>query len=167
MKSLQFWASFIKKLFLFLSFILSRLRTGASEQFLTNIYKFSSYLTGNTLRLRYKDQPVNAVWRNSRCLLWETYGTQIIYKDSIRTSQETHYVTAVWGNNRCLLWEPYGTHTYTQGRLQSFSMLQQVVHILVILVISLNGSSAITRSRAEEKSWLLLLLLFFFLFLYN
>jgi hypothetical protein len=26
-----------------------------------NIYKFSSYLTGNTLRLRYKDQPVNAV----------------------------------------------------------------------------------------------------------
>jgi hypothetical protein len=26
-----------------------------------NIYKFSSYLTGNTLRLRYKAQPVNAV----------------------------------------------------------------------------------------------------------
>jgi hypothetical protein len=25
------------------------------------IYKFSSYLTGNTLRHRYKDQPVNAV----------------------------------------------------------------------------------------------------------
>jgi hypothetical protein len=26
-----------------------------------NIYKFSSYPTGNTLRLRYKAQPVNAV----------------------------------------------------------------------------------------------------------
>jgi hypothetical protein len=26
-----------------------------------NIYKSSSYLTGNTLRLRYKAQPVNAV----------------------------------------------------------------------------------------------------------
>jgi hypothetical protein len=29
----------------------------------------SSYLTGNTLRLRYRAQPVNAVWGNSRCLL--------------------------------------------------------------------------------------------------
>jgi hypothetical protein len=34
-----------------------------------NIYKSSLYLTGNTLRLRYKAQPVNAVWGNSRCLL--------------------------------------------------------------------------------------------------
>jgi hypothetical protein len=34
-----------------------------------NVYVFSSYLTGNTLRLRYKAQPVNAVWGNSRCLL--------------------------------------------------------------------------------------------------
>jgi hypothetical protein len=39
------------------------------------IYKFSLYVTGNTLRLRYKDQPVNAVWGKSRCLLWEPYGT--------------------------------------------------------------------------------------------
>jgi hypothetical protein len=31
------------------------------EVHLSKIYKFSSYLTGNTLRLRYKDQPVNAV----------------------------------------------------------------------------------------------------------
>jgi hypothetical protein len=33
----------------------------------TDIYKLSPYLTGNTLRLRYKAQPVNAVWGNSRC----------------------------------------------------------------------------------------------------
>jgi hypothetical protein len=33
------------------------------------------YLTGNTWRLHYKAQPVNAVWGNSRCLLWEPYGT--------------------------------------------------------------------------------------------
>jgi hypothetical protein len=26
-----------------------------------NLYEFSSYLTGNTLRLRYKAQPVNSV----------------------------------------------------------------------------------------------------------
>jgi hypothetical protein len=31
--------------------------------------QFSLYLTGNTLRLRYKAQPVDAVWGNSRCLL--------------------------------------------------------------------------------------------------
>jgi hypothetical protein len=36
---------------------------------------FSSYLTGNTLRLRYEAQPVNAVSGNSHCLLWEPYGT--------------------------------------------------------------------------------------------
>jgi hypothetical protein len=35
----------------------------------TDIYKLSSYLTGNTLRLQHKAQPVNAVWGNSRCLL--------------------------------------------------------------------------------------------------
>jgi hypothetical protein len=37
--------------------------------FHNSIYKFSSYLTGNILRLLYKAQPVNAVWGNSRCLL--------------------------------------------------------------------------------------------------
>jgi hypothetical protein len=31
--------------------------------------RYSSYLTGNTLRLRYRAQPVNAAWGNSRCLL--------------------------------------------------------------------------------------------------
>jgi hypothetical protein len=46
-----------------------------SEYLLNNIYKCSPYLTGNTLRLHYKAQPVNAVWGNSRCLLWEPYGT--------------------------------------------------------------------------------------------
>jgi hypothetical protein len=35
----------------------------------TDVYKSSSYLTRNILRLRYKAQPVNAVWGKSRCLL--------------------------------------------------------------------------------------------------
>jgi hypothetical protein len=35
----------------------------------------SQYLTGNTLILRYRTQPINAVWENSRCLLWNPYGT--------------------------------------------------------------------------------------------
>jgi hypothetical protein len=37
--------------------------------FLNITYKFSSYFTVNILRIRYKDQPVNVVWENSRCLL--------------------------------------------------------------------------------------------------
>jgi hypothetical protein len=32
-----------------------------TEFLINNTYKFSPYLTGNTLRHRYKDQPVNVV----------------------------------------------------------------------------------------------------------
>jgi hypothetical protein len=45
------------------------------EFLISNIYKFSSYLTGNTLRHRYKAKPVNTVWESNRCLLWESFGT--------------------------------------------------------------------------------------------
>jgi hypothetical protein len=92
---------------------------------LYNIYKFSSYLTCNTLHLPNKAQPVNAVWRNSRCLLWEPYGTHkyavwaecrdILYKNSVRTSQETHYVSATVINRLMLSGETvavyYENHT--------------------------------------------------------
>jgi hypothetical protein len=50
-----------------------------TEFLLNNIYESSSYLTGSTSRLGYKAQPVNAVLGNSRCLLWEPYGTQMHY----------------------------------------------------------------------------------------
>jgi hypothetical protein len=43
--------------------VISNLNT----QFLLN-NEYSSYLTGDTLRLRYRTQPVNAVWGNSRLL---------------------------------------------------------------------------------------------------
>jgi hypothetical protein len=48
-----------------------------TESLLNNIIHIQSspYLTGNTLRLRYRDQPVNVVYGNSLCLLWEPYGT--------------------------------------------------------------------------------------------
>jgi hypothetical protein len=36
---------------------------------------FSPYLTRSMLRLHYRAQQVNVVWGNSRCLLWEPYGT--------------------------------------------------------------------------------------------
>jgi hypothetical protein len=45
--------------------------TGIALPFLP--INFSSYLTGNTLLLRYKDQPVNAVQGNNLCLFREAY----------------------------------------------------------------------------------------------
>jgi hypothetical protein len=71
---------------------------------------FSPYLTGNTLRLRYRAQPVNAVWGNSRCLLWEPYGTlcghfsPYLTGNTLRLRYRAQPVNAVWGNSRCLLW---------------------------------------------------------------
>jgi hypothetical protein len=57
---------------------LQRLAYGNSRCLLWESYgphKSSSYFTGNTLRLRYREQPVNTSQGNSRCLLWELYGT--------------------------------------------------------------------------------------------
>jgi hypothetical protein len=45
-------------------------------------------LTGNTLRLHYRDQPVNAVYCENH--------TE--HKDTVRTSQETHYVSTTETN---------------------------------------------------------------------
>jgi hypothetical protein len=53
----------------------TRVVCGQNSEF-CNIYKFSPYLTGNTLRLRHKCQPVNSVQGNTRCMLWEPYKTQ-------------------------------------------------------------------------------------------
>jgi hypothetical protein len=72
-------------------------------------------LTGNTLRPRYRYQPVNAVWGKSRCSLWEPYGTQSSYLtgNTLRLRYRAQPVNAVWGKSRCLLWEPCGTHWYS------------------------------------------------------
>jgi hypothetical protein len=54
---------------------------------------FSPYLTGNTIRPRYRAEPVNAAGENRSCLLWEPYGTHRYIVQAVRTSQETHYLT--------------------------------------------------------------------------
>jgi hypothetical protein len=64
-----------------------------------------------------------------------------IYKNSVRTSQETHYVSATKTNQLMLfrktvavfLWEPYGTHRYTLWAecTVSFSLWKQIVHMYV------------------------------------
>jgi hypothetical protein len=55
-------------------YIHSHLKT---ELILSDIQKFSSYLTGNILRLHYRNQPVKDVHENIRCLLPELYETHI------------------------------------------------------------------------------------------
>jgi hypothetical protein len=80
-------------------------------------------LTGNTLHLLYKAQPVNAVWGISHYLLWEKYGHTITicgqnveivhHRKHITSPLQSPTKNAVWGNSRCLLSEKYGTHRYT------------------------------------------------------
>jgi hypothetical protein len=79
----------------------------------------------NTLRLHYKAQPVNAVKGNSRCLLWEPYGTHkytLVYKNSVRTSQETHYVSATKPNRLLLFRETVAG--YCENRTEHTNTLQ-------------------------------------------
>jgi hypothetical protein len=45
-----------------------------------------------------------------RSLLWEPYETQLIYKDSVRTSQETHYVFATKPNRLMLFRETFAVY---------------------------------------------------------
>jgi hypothetical protein len=78
------------------------------NKFLHNVCfsKSISCLIGNIERLPYRTQPVNAVWENICCSLWEPYGThtlfQIIYKNAVRTSQETYYGSATKPNKLTL-----------------------------------------------------------------
>jgi hypothetical protein len=87
---------------------------------------FSPYLTGNTLPLRYNAQPVNVVWGNRRCLLFEPYGKHTlcgqnaVYINSVRTSQETHDVSAtkpnrlmLFGKTVAVYYENHTEHTVT------------------------------------------------------
>jgi hypothetical protein len=57
-------------------------------------------LTGNTLRLRYRDQPINAVWGKIRCLLWESYGTHIyrpyLTGNALHLRYKAKLLNAVW-----------------------------------------------------------------------
>jgi hypothetical protein len=80
-------------------------------------HRNSSYPTGNTLRLRYRTQPVNAVWGNSHCLLSEPYATHryssYLTGNILRLLYRTQPVNTDWGNSHCLLSEPYATHRYS------------------------------------------------------
>jgi hypothetical protein len=61
----------------------------------------SPYFTGNISRLRYRAQPVNTVWGNSRfCCENRTEHTDIVC-----TSQETHHVSATEPNRLMLCGE--------------------------------------------------------------
>jgi hypothetical protein len=83
----------------------------------------SAYLTGRTLRLHYKSQPVNfLLWKQSPFIVRTLRNTQIHCVGRMQSLYLTgnisrlHYqfqpVNAVWWKSRGLLWEPYGTHRY-------------------------------------------------------
>jgi hypothetical protein len=63
---------------------------------------------------------------------------QIIYKNSVRTSQETHYVSATKPNRLMLLGKQSlftvktirNTQIHFVGRMRSFSVLKPVVRIV-------------------------------------
>jgi hypothetical protein len=55
---------------------------------------FSLYLTGNTLLPSHRAQPVNAVWGNSRCRMWEPYGTRkYLHFTKLHAQEPLHSIT--------------------------------------------------------------------------
>jgi hypothetical protein len=67
------------------------------------VYK-THFLTGNTLRLRYKAQPVNDVWKKQPLFIVRTTWNTI-FKDSVRTLHETQNVSAAKPTRLMLLGE--------------------------------------------------------------
>jgi hypothetical protein len=55
------------------------------------------------ISLQYTAQTGNAVWGNSRCLVWEPRGTHRYTRWAVRTSQETPYVSATEPNRSILI----------------------------------------------------------------
>jgi hypothetical protein len=53
-------------------------------------HRYSPYLTGNTLRLYYRDQPVNSAWETAAVY----YENHTEHADTVRTRQEAHYISA-------------------------------------------------------------------------
>jgi hypothetical protein len=107
---------------------------------------FSSYLTGDTLRLRYKAQPVNAVWGNSRCLLRNcTEHINTLLGTSVRTSQETHYVSATKPSRLMLCGETVAV--YCENRTE---------HINTLLGTSVRTSQETHYVSATKPSRLML-----------
>jgi hypothetical protein len=61
-------------------------------------HRYSPYLTGDTLRLHYRAQPVNAVWGKQLLFAVRT----VRNTDTVCTSQETHHVSTTEPNRLML-----------------------------------------------------------------
>jgi hypothetical protein len=93
--------------------------------------------------IRYRAKLVNAVWGNSRCLLWEPCGT-----DTVCTSQETHYVSAtettqlmLFGKTVAVYCENHTEHTDALFEHNiGFGMIAQVVPLCFWRVNRANAS---------------------------
>jgi hypothetical protein len=75
------------------------------------------YLKGNTLHLRYRAQPVNAVWETSRCFC----ENNTEHTDTVRTSQETHYVSTTEPNRLILFGETVAVYCENHKETHRYS----------------------------------------------
>jgi hypothetical protein len=83
---------------------------------LNYVWRLSSYRAVNTLHLCYKNQSVNAVQWNNRCLFSDPHKTHKYVHCVGRTYRAVNTFRlgmCVQWNNRCLFSDPHKTHKYS------------------------------------------------------
>jgi hypothetical protein len=115
------------------------------EQYGTHRYiVVSPYLTGDTTSLCYRAQPVNVVWGNSRCLLWDwTEHTDTLWV--VRTSQETRYVSTTELNRLILCGETVAVCCETERNTQ--------IHCVGSTYLTGNTSCLRYRAQPVNTVW--------------
>jgi hypothetical protein len=96
-----------------------------------------TYRAVNTFRLGYKNQSVNAVLWNTRCLFSDPHKTHKYTRvgrtyravNTLRLGYKNQSVNAVQWNNRCLFSGPHKIHKYTvRAEHRRIWMLNPAVH---------------------------------------
>jgi hypothetical protein len=105
------------------------------------IYNSSFYLTGNTLRLCYRAQPFNAVWGNSRCLLYHTEPTDTLCGQFV--PHRKHILPPnrlmLFGETVAVYCQSSTEHTDTLClQMQSFLLFQHVALIVTTYFIDID-----------------------------
>jgi hypothetical protein len=102
-------------------------------------HRYSPYLTGNTLRLRYRAQPV-MLFRETVAVYCENHPE---HTDTVRISQETHYVSATEPNRLCCLRKQ---SLFTVRTIRNTDTLcGQAAQFLYVKVRDTYGNSSFTK----------------------